>query len=276
MADGRSFLVYGAWTTLFNGLDELAVGTIVKAICAKKDGLEYTVTDPILSSIYGMMQAEIDAAAEKYSKVCERRAAAGRLGGIAKRDAVAGTPREGSKCQQLQANASKCQQVQASDGKSKLYKYENENKYENKNENENENENENGSPSETVSPSETMSPSGQEKHIARKARTRTRKPAEEQKHKRGEFGHVLLTDAEYSHLCDEKGKTETDDAIRVVDEYAETSGKRYKNYSLAIQRWGYRAAAEQAAKERRAQIRPAGGFSAADYFARVARGEEAL
>lgn len=123
---------------------------------------------------------------------------------------------------------------------------------------------------------ETTSPTGQKKHIARKARTRTQKSPAEQKHKRGEFGHVLLTDAEYSHLCDEKGKDETDAAIRVVDEYAETSGKRYKNYSLAIQQWGYRAAAEQAAKERRAQIHPAGGFSAADYFARVARGEEAL
>lgn len=129
---------------------------------------------------------------------------------------------------------------------------------------------------ETNALTETTSPSGQEKHIARKARTRTQKSPAEQRRKRGEFGHVMLTDAEYARLCDEKGKTETDDAIRVVDEYAETSGKRYKNYSLAIQRWGYRAAAEQAAKERRAQIRPAGGFSAADYFARVARGEEAL
>ena len=128
---------------------------------------------------------------------------------------------------------------------------------------------------ETNALTETTSPSGQEKHIAR-TRTRTQKSPAEQKHKRGEFGHVMLTDAEYTRLCDEKGKDDTDAAIRVVDEYAETSGKRYKNYSLAIQRWGYRAAAEQAAKERRAQIRPAGGFSAADYFARVARGEEAL
>lgn len=87
----------------------------------------------------------------------------------------------------------------------------------------------------------------------------------------------MLTDAEYTRLCDEKGKQETDDAIRVVDEYVETSGRKpYSNYALAMRKWGYRAAAEQAAKERRAQIRPAGGFSAADYFARVARGEEAL
>ena len=130
---------------------------------------------------------------------------------------------------------------------------------------------------ETIALTETTSPTGQEKHIARKARTRTRKPAAEQKHKRGEFGHVMLTDAEYTRLCDEKGKQETDDAIRVVDEYVETSGRKpYSNYALAMRKWGYRAAAEQAAKERRAQIRPAGGFSAADYFARVARGEEAL
>ena len=130
---------------------------------------------------------------------------------------------------------------------------------------------------ETIALTETTSPTGQEKHIARKARTRTRKSPAEQKHKRGEFGHVMLTDAEYTRLCDEKGKQETDDAIRVVDEYVETSGRRpYSNYALAMRKWGYRAAAEQAAKERRAQIRPAGGFSAADYFARVARGEEAL
>ena len=87
----------------------------------------------------------------------------------------------------------------------------------------------------------------------------------------------MLTDREYTRLCDEKGKQETDDAIRVVDEYVETSGRKpSSNYALAMRKWGYRAAAEQAAKERRAQIRPAGGFSAADYFARVARGEEAL
>lgn len=130
---------------------------------------------------------------------------------------------------------------------------------------------------ETNALTETTSPTGQEKHIARKARTRTRKPAEEQKHKHGEFGHVLLTDVEYNRLCDEKGKAETDDAIRVVDEYIEVKGVNpYRNFTLVLRKWGYRAAAEQAAKERRAQISPVGGFSAADYFARVARGEEAL
>ena len=88
---------------------------------------------------------------------------------------------------------------------------------------------------------------------------------------------MLLTDAEYDRLCNEKGKDETDAAIRVVDEYIEVKGVNpYRNFTLVLRKWGYRAAAEQAAKERRAQISPVGGFSAADYFARVARGEEAL
>ena len=259
--DKRSFVVYDAWTVLLDGMDEQSVGTIIKAICAKKLGHAYAIADPILASVFGMMEVELDAAAEKYERVCERRAAAGRLGGRPRKVEKPAEDTESNSFSE-KANESNSFLGKANESKRKL--------------NENENENENESPSETVSPSETTSPTGKNKNIARKARTRAQKPAEEQKHKRGEFGHVLLTDAEYSHLCDEKGKDETDAAIRVVDEYAETSGKRYKNYSLAIQRWGYRAAAEQAAKERRAQIRPAGGFSAADYFARVARGEEAL
>ena len=273
MADKRSFVVYDAWTVLLDGMDEQSAGTIIKAICAKKLEHAYAIADPILASIFGMMEVELDAAAEKYARVCERRAAAGRLGGRP-RKVEKTTEEEESKSFSEKASESNSFSGKANESKRKLNENENEN--ENDNENENENDNENESPTETVSPSETTSPTGKNKNIARKARTRTRKPAEEQKHKRGEFGHVMLTDTEYTRLCDEKGKTETDDAIRVVDEYAETSGKRYKNYSLAIQRWGYRAAAEQAAKERRAQIRPAGGFSAADYFARVARGEEAL
>ena len=268
--DKRSFVVYDAWTVLLDGMDEQSVGTIVKAICAKKLEHAYAISDPILASIFGMMEVELDAAAEKYARVCERRAAAGKLGG---RPRKVEKPTEDTESNSFSEKASESNSFSEKANESKRKLNENENDNENENENDNENENENESPTETVSPSETTSPTGKNKNIAR---TRMRKPAEEQKHKRGEFGHVLLTDAEYSHLCDEKGQTETDDAIRVVDEYAETSGKRYKNYSLAIQRWGYRAAAEQAAKERRAQIRPAGGFSAADYFARVARGEEAL
>jgi len=55
-----------------------------------------------------------------------------------------------------------------------------------------------------------------------------------QKHKHGEFNHVLLTDDEYSRLCDDYGPATAELYIKKVDEYCEQSGKRYKNYNLAI------------------------------------------
>lgn len=46
------------------------------------------------------------------------------------------------------------------------------------------------------------------------------------------------------------GEAETEAAIRAVDEYVETSGKKpYKNYALALEKWGYRAAREQLQRE---------------------------
>lgn len=55
-----------------------------------------------------------------------------------------------------------------------------------------------------------------------------------QKHKHGEFNHVLLTDNEYSRLISDYGKEIAEKYIKKVDEYCEQSGKRYQNYNLAI------------------------------------------
>lgn len=56
------------------------------------------------------------------------------------------------------------------------------------------------------------------------------------KHKYGEFQHVLLTDKEHTHLLDLYGDS-LDEHIKILDEYIETSGKKYKNNSLVIQKW---------------------------------------
>ena len=56
------------------------------------------------------------------------------------------------------------------------------------------------------------------------------------KHKYGEFQHVLLTDKEHTHLIELYGDS-LDEHIKILDEYIETSGKKYKNYSLVIQKW---------------------------------------
>ena len=56
------------------------------------------------------------------------------------------------------------------------------------------------------------------------------------KHKYGEFQHVLLTDKEHTHLIELYGNS-LDEHIKILDEYIETSGKKYKNHSLVIQKW---------------------------------------
>ena len=56
------------------------------------------------------------------------------------------------------------------------------------------------------------------------------------KHKYGEYQHVLLTDKEHTHLLDLYGNS-LYEHIKILDEYIETSGKKYKNHSLVIQKW---------------------------------------
>lgn len=56
------------------------------------------------------------------------------------------------------------------------------------------------------------------------------------KHKYGEFQRVLLTDKEHTHLLKLYGES-LDEHIKILDEYIETSGKKYKNHSLVIQKW---------------------------------------
>lgn len=56
------------------------------------------------------------------------------------------------------------------------------------------------------------------------------------KHKYGEYQHVLLTDKEHAHLVELYGSS-LDEHIKILDEYIETSGKKYKNHSLVLQKW---------------------------------------
>ena len=56
------------------------------------------------------------------------------------------------------------------------------------------------------------------------------------KHKYGEYSHVLLTDKEHTHLLELYGDS-LDEHIKILDEYIETSGKKYKNHSLVLQKW---------------------------------------
>ena len=66
-----------------------------------------------------------------------------------------------------------------------------------------------------------------------------------ERHKRGQYGWVQLTETEYERLCKEYGKGTVDDAVSYVDESAQlTSNKnKWKDWNLVVRRcirdgWG--------------------------------------
>lgn len=93
------------------------------------------------------------------------------------------------------------------------------------------------------------------------------KPAKEKEPKRkyGEYAHVLLTDKEYTALCEEYGDIETGRAIVYLDEYIERKGYKAKSHYLCIKKWVFDAIKEDTQKKANiARIDQRG--TADDYF----------
>ena len=86
------------------------------------------------------------------------------------------------------------------------------------------------SESESESESDTELPKGvnkEKKNIKKK----------DQKHKYGEYSHVLLTDREFELLVNDYGQEKTQKLIKCLDEAIEMKGYKYKSCYLAIKKW---------------------------------------
>ncbi len=59
----------------------------------------------------------------------------------------------------------------------------------------------------------------------------------DEKHKYGEYFHVLLTDAEKEKLVDRLTETGFNEWVKKLDEGIELKGYKYKNHYLAILKW---------------------------------------
>lgn len=62
-------------------------------------------------------------------------------------------------------------------------------------------------------------------------------PPKAERHKYGEYKHVLLTDEQLKKLNEDFGNNTVALYIRKVDEYCQQTGKTYKDYNLTIRNW---------------------------------------
>ena len=69
------------------------------------------------------------------------------------------------------------------------------------------------------------------------AEVKEKKSAKQVKHKYGEYQHILLTDDELDRLKKDFGETDTQKAIKLLDEAIEMKGYKYKSHNLAIRKW---------------------------------------
>ena len=84
-----------------------------------------------------------------------------------------------------------------------------------------------------------------------------------EKHKFGEFQHVLLTQDEYDRLVADRGAVATDEAIKFFDEYIEDKGYKTKSHNMALRRWVFDAVEDKKRKQNKAQATG----TVDDYFA---------
>lgn len=78
-----------------------------------------------------------------------------------------------------------------------------------------------------------------EKQFEKKEKPKASEKTE--KHRHGEYGHVLLTVKQFDKLVSDYGESKTQDAIKFLDEYIEMKGYKAKNHNLAMRKWVFDA-----------------------------------
>lgn len=214
------FLLSDDWCGLFTDLPDEQAGQLIKSLFSYHVGEDFSIDDPVLAAVFGMIRAKIDENDRKYEEACRAKAEAGRAGGLAK----------ASNAKQALADASCARQdlAQPSKTKQNLHDNDSDSEYEYENDSEYESDSDSDLNTHSVSKKENV-PKGDAKEKAKKT----------VRHKFGEYGHVLLTNEQHNRLVNEFGVIATARAIKKVDEYCQERGKKYNDYNLVLRKWGF-------------------------------------
>ena len=152
----KSFIMYSNYRKFLSKLPDKDIADLIKAIFCFVEEEEVPELSPSAELCFIIISDQIKRDMEKYEKVCEQRAIAGRLGGMKtqekrkkeeEKEEEKENQAKGSKTKQMVANASKCQQKVAKGSKTKQMGSKTSkwvaNQADNDNENDNDNDNEN-------------------------------------------------------------------------------------------------------------------------------------
>ena len=201
MGNKKSCVIYDSWGEIIMGVPKDIAGEIIQAICVYTfKGEETEFENPATPGIFAMIKQKLDEDSQKYEETKRKRAEAGGKGNAA---------RWGS---QKIANDRKCDKVIANDRKqSQMIAV-----------------------SDSVSVSVSDSVSDSVSNTESPTETKKDIPA---RHRRGEYGHVLLSDRDVEKLEEEYGTAMAYDCIAFLDEYMERKGYKAKNHYLTIRKW---------------------------------------
>ena len=80
MAEKNSFILYGSWEHLFEGMTDEQAGQVIKAIYQHESGEDVSVDNPLLSGILNMIFDRLDSDRNSWNQSREKRSEAGKRG----------------------------------------------------------------------------------------------------------------------------------------------------------------------------------------------------
>ena len=243
MSEKQTFLMYTGWALMIRDMPDNQAGKLIKAICDYHTGREPSTDDPMVSAILSMILDKMDSDSRAYEAEIKKRSEAGKKGmrkrweagradasdnGVITNDntvitddntAITNVTPLSSDITKITDSVSVSDSVSEKDKRSKDKNLR-----------------------ELSLPTDSSSLPGEKERDGQAVSHPARKKPEDVRHRKGEYGHVMLTDKQLADLIRKHGEPETTAAIEAVDAYCEESGKTYHNYALVVERWGYDAA----------------------------------
>lgn len=225
----KSFVMYESWADMIEQLPDDQALELTRAICSYQKNGEFNITNPVLRVYFETtVKPELDANNQKYQEKVNR---AKSMNSTGKNDTDSNRNDIERNNGDIARNRNDIERNSDDIDSINVNVDVDDNVDVNVNANVDDNVNNVG-----------VNVSGKEK----KKEKRSARSARPVRHKRGEYGHVMLSDEELASLEAKHGKENTAAAIKAVDLYCETYGKRYGNYALVLEKWGYSSASGHA------------------------------